>query len=188
MGINDPEGFTVRKQVTRKAKKVMRWVDMRQGVAYLFRYRDVSLAANRRYLAALAEVDDPTDAIRTLDRITTRTPIAPRRTAKAFNPVARDEAQIFRALLDGQHMIRGFSNPDIRNKLKDSPHLKDIADPRRQSAKVTRIFNRCHAHGLIAKIPHSRRWRLTKQGRIAMTASIQLRDVQFPITHMKLTA
>lgn len=26
--------------------------------------------------------------------------------------------------------------------LKDSPHLKGITDPRRQSAKVTRIFNR----------------------------------------------
>jgi len=188
MVINEPEGFTVRKQVTRKGKKVMRWVDMRKGVAYLFRYRDVSLAANSRYLTALAEVDNPTDAIRTLDRITTRKQLAPKRSAKAFNPLARDETQIFRALLDGQHMIRGFSNPDIRNKLKDSPHLKDIADPRRQSAKVTRIFNRCHAHGLIAKIPHSRRWRLTRHGRIAMTTSIQLRDVQFPITHMKLTA
>ena len=50
-------------------------------------------------------------------------------------------------------MIRGFSNPDIRNILKDSPHLKDITDSRRQSAKVTRIFNRCHADGLIAKFP-----------------------------------
>src|SRR2546422_575942 len=30
------------------AKKVMRWVDMRKGVAYLFRYREVSLAANSR--------------------------------------------------------------------------------------------------------------------------------------------
>jgi hypothetical protein len=118
-----------------------------------------------------------------LDRITTRKQIALKRTAKAFNPVARDEAQIFRALLDGQHMIRGFSNPDIRNKLKDSPHLKGITDTRRQSAKVTRIFNRCHAHGLIAKIPHSRRWRLTTQGRIAMTAAIQLRDGQFPRAH-----
>jgi len=188
MVINEPEGFTVRKQVMRKGKKVMRWVDMRKGVAYLFRYREVSLAANSRYLAALAEVDDPTDAIRTLDRITTRKQVAPKRTAKAFNPVARDEAQIFRALLDGQHMVRGFSNPDIRQKLEDSPHLKGITDPRRQSAKVTRIFNRCHAHGLIAKIPHSRRWRLTRHGRIAMSASIQLRDVQFPISHMKLTA
>jgi len=85
-------------------------------------------------------------------------------------------------------MIRGFSNPDIRQKLKDSPHLKRITDPRRQRAKVTRIFNRCHAHGLIAKIPHSRRWRLTRQGRIAMSVSIQLRDIQFPVTHIKLTA
>ena len=134
-----------------------------------------------------AKVDDPTEAIRTLDRITTRKHVAPKRTTRAFNPLARDETQIFRALLDGQHMIRGFSNPDIRNKLKDSPHLKDITDPRRQSAKVTRIFNRCHAHGLIAKIPHSRRWRVTKPGRVAMSASIQLRDVQFPITLMKLT-
>src|SRR5437773_8413320 len=106
MVINKPEGFTVRKQVTRKGKKVMRWVDMRKGVAYLFRYRDVSLAANSRYLAALADVDDPTDAIRTLDRITTRRQVAPKRTAKAFNPLARDEVQIFCALLGGQHMTR----------------------------------------------------------------------------------
>ncbi len=41
---------------------------MRKGVAYLFRYREVSLAANRRHLAALSEVDNPTDAIRTLAR------------------------------------------------------------------------------------------------------------------------
>src|SRR5438093_1997428 len=140
--------------------------------------REVSIAANSRCLQALADVDDPTDAIATLDRITTRKQVAPKRTAKAFNPVARDESQIFRALLDGQHMIRGFSNPDIRQKLQDSPHLKGITDRRRQSAKVTRIFNRCHAHGLIAKIPHSRRWRLTRHGRIAMSVSIQLRDLQ----------
>ncbi|PYS38270.1 MAG: hypothetical protein DMG14_18250 [Acidobacteria bacterium] len=45
--------------------------------------------------------------------------VAPKRTAKAFDPLARDEAQIFRDLLGGQHMmIRGFSNPDIRNILK----------------------------------------------------------------------
>lgn len=186
MVINEPEGFKVRKQVLRKGKKVMAWVDMRKGVAYLFRYRDVSLQANRRYMKALADVEDPTNAIQTLDRITTRKQVAPKRTAKAFNPVARDESHLFRVLLSGEHTIRGFSNPDIRNKLHDSPHLKTISDPRRQSAKVTRILNRFHAHGLIAKISHSRRWRVTRLGHIAMTASIQLREVQFPITHSKL--
>jgi hypothetical protein len=84
--------------------------------------------------------------------------------------------------------VRGFSNPDIRAKLNDFPHLTGIAQPERRSAKVTRILNRRHAHGLIAKIPHSRRWRLTKHGRIAMSAAIQLRDVQFPISHMKAAA
>jgi hypothetical protein len=181
MVINEPEGFTVRKEVTRKGKKVFKWVDMLKGVAYLFRYKDVSLAANGRYLNALAQVDDPTDAIRTLDHITTRKQIAPKRSAKAFNPVARDEVQIFRALLAGQHMIRGFSNPDIRQILQDSPHLNGVADPKRRSAKTTRILKRCHAHGLIAKIPHSRRWRVAKHGRIAMSAAVQLRDVQFRI-------
>jgi len=72
MVINDPTEFKIRKKVWRNGNNVMEWVDMRKGVAYMFRYREVSLAANGRYLDALAEVDDPTDAIQTLDRITTR--------------------------------------------------------------------------------------------------------------------
>ena len=36
---------------------------MRKGVAYLFRYREVSWQANTRYLE-LAVVDDPTNAKR----------------------------------------------------------------------------------------------------------------------------
>jgi len=40
----------VRKEVTRKGKRAMKWVPMLKGVGYLFRYRDVSLAANGRYL------------------------------------------------------------------------------------------------------------------------------------------
>ena len=38
----------------------MQWVHMRQRVAWLFRYREVSLKANSRNLDALAAVDDPT--------------------------------------------------------------------------------------------------------------------------------
>ena len=76
----------------------------------------------------------------------------------------------------------------MRLILKDSPHLNDIADLKRKSAKITRILHRCHAHELIAKIPHSRRWRVTKHGRIAMSAAVQLRDVQFPISYLKAAA
>jgi hypothetical protein len=60
--INNPGEFRVRKQVLRKGKPRTEWVEMRKGVAYLFRYREVSLQSNSRYLDALAAVDDPTDA------------------------------------------------------------------------------------------------------------------------------
>jgi hypothetical protein len=41
----------------------MEWVSTRKGVAPFFRYRDVSLKANYRYLEALVVVDDPTPAL-----------------------------------------------------------------------------------------------------------------------------
>jgi len=70
--INNPEGFQVRKKVTRNGKSKVEWVPMRKGVAYLFRYQQVSFQANSRYVEALAVVDDPTKAKHDLDGVTTR--------------------------------------------------------------------------------------------------------------------
>jgi len=36
--------------------------------------------------------------------------------------------------------------------------------------------------------PHSRRWRVTRLGRIAMAASIQLREIRFTVAYMKATS
>jgi hypothetical protein len=58
--INNPNESRVRKQVLRDGKQRIEWVELRKGVAYLFRYREVSLQANACYLDALAAVDDPT--------------------------------------------------------------------------------------------------------------------------------
>ena len=189
MVINDPTAFKMRKKVCRNGKHVMEWGRHAQGCRlYVSLSGGLVGAANGRYLDALAEVDDPTDAIQALDRITTRKQVAPKRTVKAFNPVAREDHQLFQALLNGQHCVRGFSNPDIRDKLRDSPFLKTLSDAKRQSAKVSRLLHRCHAHGLIAKVPHSRRWRVTRLGRVAMAASIQLREIKFPAAYTKLAS
>ena len=80
-----------------------------------------------------------------------------------------------------EHCIRGLSNADIRGRLESTSHLRDINNnPNKQSAKVSRILSRFHTHKLIAKIPHSRRWRVTDNGRQIMAASLCLRDVAFP--------
>ncbi|HVS25076.1 MAG TPA: hypothetical protein VMU03_15205 [Gammaproteobacteria bacterium] len=48
MVINDPTAFKVRKHVRRRHSRVTQCVEMRKGVANLFRYREVSLSANSR--------------------------------------------------------------------------------------------------------------------------------------------
>jgi hypothetical protein len=181
MVINNPDEFKVRKKVTRKNRRVMEWVSMRKGVAYLFRYREVSGQANYRYLQALAVVGDPTPAIQRLDDITTRKQTKSGRGVRAFNPLSRDDIQLFKAMMAREHFIRGLSNSDIRTRLAGSPHLQTLdEDPKRQSAKVSRILNRFNAHKLIAKIPRTRRWRVTHHGRHIMVVSLRLRDVAFP--------
>ena len=150
-------------------------------MAYLFRYQEVSRQANCRYLEALAVVDDPTPAIQQLDDVTTRKKTPSGRGVRAFNPLSREDIQLFKAMMAGEHHIRGLSNADMRMFLKDSSHLRDLAhDPKKQSAKVYRILSRFHAHKLIAKIPRTRRWRVTDRGKQIMAASLCLRDVAFP--------
>ena len=179
--INNPVEFRVRRKVIRRGLPKTEWVQMRKSVANLFRYRDVCLSANSRYLDALAVVNDPTNKVRELDRITRRKRPASGRSAKAFNPLSPEEVQLFEAMMNGQHNIRGFNNRDIREKLASTRHFSGIRnDPKRQSAKVTRILHRFHVHGLIAKIPRSRRWRTSRFGRRVMATAIQVRQLSFP--------
>ena len=88
---------------------------------------------------------------------------------------------MFHALMDGADSLRGFTNADVRSRLQTTSHLaRQRGDPKRQSAKVSRILHRFHAHGLVAKYPHSRRWRTTRLGRRMMATAIQVRELNFP--------
>jgi hypothetical protein len=141
------------------------WAPMLKGVACLFRYRDDSKSANSRYLDGLAVVSDPTVSVREVERITSRKQVTPTRTAKTFNPMSREDLELFRAFLSGDHHLGGFRNRDILDRLAGTAHLKAVGpEQRRRSAKVSRILQRFRAHGLIAKIPHSRKWRTTRFG------------------------
>jgi hypothetical protein len=178
--INNPNEFRVRKQVLRDGKQRTEWVELRKGVAYLFRYREVSLQANARYLHALAVVDDPTQGKHALQRLTTAKKDAAGRSCPGFNPLAQQDAILFKSLMAGAHCLHGFTNRDIRSQLKSTRLLSSCADdPKKASAKVGRCFRRLHAHGLIAKIC-TRRWRVTHYGRNVMGTSLYLREHHFP--------
>ena len=54
----------------------------------------------------------------------------------------------------------------------------NAAPDRRRSGQVSRLVKRLHLRGLVAKIPRSRRWRVTHLGQAVLSAAIQLREDQ----------
>jgi hypothetical protein len=163
--INNPEEFRIRKRVRREGRDVMAWVPLRKSVTLLFRYREISAQSNARYLEALSQVQDPTLAV----------------------------------LLLGEHALHGLRKRDLRQKLARTSF--SLAPPRRTSTsfspaprtsfslapefdkrpgQVTQLLRRLHAHGLVAKIPNSRRWQVSLAGRRTMTTAIKLREVANP--------
>jgi hypothetical protein len=68
-----------------------------------------------------------------------------------------------------------------KSQLSGTCWLRACADDlKRASAKVGRCFRRLHAHGLIAEIPHTRRWRVADFGRKVMGSTMYLREHHFP--------
>ena len=116
-----------------------------------------------------------------MDRVTQRKRTPTGQSVRAFNPLAREDCQLFEVLASGEHQIRGFTNRDVREKLTSPSLLGNKAKTAAQrSARVSRLLHRLHVYGLVAKVPRSRRWRLTKKGLRVATSAIRLREQTFP--------
>jgi hypothetical protein len=144
---------------------------MNKGVGNFYRYRQVAAAANQRYLAALAAVADPAPVYRQVERLA-QPKTAARRSYAAFNPARRRDVHLFEAVLRGEHLLHGFRNADIRRLLEG-----EATDPvvrRRHRAAVGRLLKRLHVRSLIAKVPRTRRWRVTEAGQRLLGAIVRL--------------
>jgi hypothetical protein len=84
--MNDPREFRVRRLRTREGRREMVCCPMNKGVVNLYRYREVASAANRRYLDALAVVDDPTPAYRQVEELTEPVVVSGRSHAGSIRP------------------------------------------------------------------------------------------------------
>lgn len=171
--INRPSEFRVRRKGRRRGAEVLGWFPMAKGVANMGRYMTVALAANRRYLQALAAVRNPAQAYQLLAK-TSRPARKQQRSYRGFNPINPDDLALFKAVMHGEHAIHGFRNRDLRRLL--FPTTSQPEAQRQHSAHVSRLIKRLHIHGLIAKFPRSRRWRITKQGAAVFTLALTLHD------------
>jgi hypothetical protein len=169
--INNPREFKVRRRRPRHGRQCLVWCPLNKGVSNFDRYQRVAAAANQRYLAALAVVNDPTPGYQHAQRLA-QPKVAGGRSHAGFNPARRADVQLFQAVLRGEHVLHGFRNADIRRALHGE--AKDACVRRRHSAAVGRLLKRLHVRGWLAKVPRTRRWRVTQAGQRFLGAIVRL--------------
>jgi hypothetical protein len=155
-----------------------RWMPMGKGVANMWRYYQVALQANERYLDALASVQLKGEAVTELNDLCRSHTRDGRRFAK-FNPIAPDDARLFAAAMSGEHIINGFRNHDLCARLYDSRPASP-AEATRRCARVSRLIAKLRGHGLVAKVKSSRLYRVTARGYRLMSAALGFRSITFP--------
>ena len=176
--INSPKEFWVyRTRWHHDGTSSVGYYPMTKSVASLVDYQQQALACNRRYLDALAVVDDPAPAYQQLRQLTEPKAIEGRSYA-GFNPARRQDVRLFMTVLDGDHIARGFRNADIRKRLFGDQSQTRLQ--RRASAAVGRLLKRLHVRHLVAKVPRTRRWRVTERGRHLLGLAIQLYRASWP--------
>jgi hypothetical protein len=68
----------------------------------------------------------------------------------------------------------------------DPEDVSDVATTKRQSAKISRLLDRCRAHGLIAKGPAFRTLACTRMDEGLWPLRFNSGKIQFPAAYTKL--
>lgn len=121
--------------------------------------------ANRRYIEFLAAIDDPTNGIKRLDKVSK--PVrSDNRTYRGFNLFDGDDLKLFAVILRGEFTISGFKNADLRKHLSG-----------KTTGQVSTIIRRLRKHGIIKKARHCYKYYLTAFGRLITTTALKLREM-----------
>lgn len=175
MTVNDPREFKVYKDVHHQDGTVSkRWVPMGKSISNLYRYAEVSKAANRRFLDSLQDIVPAGSIEREINEVCGKKTVRGK-TVTGYNVWSKETMQLFETISDGKYLIRGFTNKDIRIILYPQIHAE-----KKVRGKMSRTLSKLRAHGLIRKIPHSRKYLVTDKGRRVIGALIETKRKLYP--------
>jgi hypothetical protein len=160
--VNDPRQFKAYRGTEAKPHE-RAWRPLRKGVADLHRRAQVSQASNERYLAALAQAQCPATLAQEAAPLCRAVTHKGRR-HRALRPLHEPDTRLLKAVSDARWSVNGFRNADIRRELF-GPDTADVSENRRRGGRVTRRLALLRAHGLVKRVPKTRRWLLTDNGR-----------------------
>jgi len=164
--VNDVSFFKhYRKVVHRDGTVSHKIASMRKTIYSLKDLSEVMAACGQRYLQFLSAVDDPSNSIKDLNRIS-RPASDDNRTYRGFNLFHGDDLDLFRAIIRGEFNINGFRNRDLcRILLGKNP------------GQISRLIKRLHKHGLIRKVRQTYKYYLTSLGRRVIMIALKLREM-----------
>ncbi|MGH2411356.1 MAG: MarR family transcriptional regulator [Chloroflexota bacterium] len=164
--VNDVSFFRHHRKVEhRNGTTETKLAPMRKTIDSLAPLRERLLAANRRYLAFLSALTDPSAGSRQAERLAE--PVrTDDRSYRGFNLLSADDLALFVALTRGEWQISGLRNATLRRLL-----------PGRSGAQVSRLLKRLHLHGLIRKIGRTYKYYLTPTGQRVILTALKVREL-----------
>jgi hypothetical protein len=173
--INNPYDF----KVGFKKDGQVHYKKMKKSVTNLYKYQEVAVRANWKYLETLSQVDNPKDGLEALNELTKRK-IKKKKSIKPFSPLSELDSSAFAAISRGEFTINGFRNADIKECLTGKGWFQASQLKKQKTGIISRLLGRLRDYGLIKKIPRSRRWQLTKRGAQITSTCLRIKKIYFP--------
>ena len=133
---------------------------VKKSIYSLFDLTKLFMRACLRYLEAISAFDDPTDGFKKLDQAVENV-TDNNRNYKGFNFFSKEDKVILLAVANPKFNIDG-----MRNK-----HLRELL-PGKNTGQISRLFKRLCVHNLLEKVRGTLKYRLTKLGKIVITAGL----------------
>ena len=162
---NDVSFFKHHRRVEhRNGSWEMKTAALKKSIYSLPALIELMRASNRRYLEFISTLDDPSCALKDVEKIAL--PIREGdRSLRGFNLFAGEDLDVFQTLVRGEFNISGFKNKHLAQRLQKA------------GRQVSPLLKRLRAHGLIKKISHCYKYYLTALGRRVAATALRLREM-----------
>jgi hypothetical protein len=164
--VNDVSFFQQYRQVQHRDNSVStKYAPMKKTIYSWPALAETLRAVHKRYLKFISEIDTPDTGLHNLQHLTESRQDNDHR-YKGFNLLSEEDTSLFRLLLNGAFVLKGFSNKLLRQHLPD-----------KSAGQITRLFKRLRVHGLIKRAGKCYRYYLTDFGRTVATTALKLREL-----------
>jgi len=148
----------------RNGESVFKLAPLRKNIYSLHDLRQLLHAANERYLAFMACIDNPDAGQQAIAKIAAPAKVKGH-SFRGFNLFLDPDYRLFLTLGRGEWAISGFRAADLR------AHISDLSPGR-----ASHILKRLRLHGLIKKVANRYKYYLTKLGRRVLVTALVIRE------------